>query len=116
MKNQLSLHEVVAIALININKKTFSATFEEIADFIKQRGLYTERKGNITLAKQVMLRSTKANGAYSYLFHQVDDRSIQLKSYPLDKKKPAKKKVIVDSVDLSAYTNEKKPIAKLKNG
>jgi len=114
MKNELSLHEAIVVALINIDKKTFSATFNEIAAYIDNRNLYGERKGNITLAKQVMLRSTKAKGAYSYLFHQIDDQTIQLKSYPLIKKKPTLKKVIVDCVNLSAYTQDKKPIAKLK--
>ena len=114
MKNDLSLHEAIVIALVNIDKKTFSATFDEIAVYIDNRNLYSERKGNITLAKQVMLRSTKAKGAYNYLFHQIDDQTIQLKSYPLIKTKPARKKVVVDGVDLSAYTKDKKPIAKLK--
>jgi len=66
------------------------------------------------MSEQVMLRSTQSSGRYQYLFHRIDDHTIQLKSFPLIKKKPAKKKVIVDGVDLSAYTKEKKPIAKLK--
>jgi len=114
MKNTLTLHEAIVIALINIDKKTFSATFDEIAAHIDKRGLYTERRGDITLARQVMLRSTKAKGAYSYLFHQIDDQTIQLKSYPPIKKKPIRKKIIINGVDYSKYTKEKKTKAKLR--
>ena len=114
MKNTLSLHEAIVIALINIDKKTFAATFDEIAAHIDKRGLYSERRGNITLAKQVMLRSTKAKGAYSYLFHQIDDQTIQLKSYPPIKKKPTPIKAFMNGIDLSQYTEEKKTKAKLR--
>ena len=114
MKNTLTLHEAIVIALINIDKKTLSATFDEIAAHIDKRGLYSERRGDITLAKQVMLRSTKAKGAYIYLFHQIDDQTIQLKSYPPIKKQPPRKKVYMNGVDLSQYTEEKKTTAKLR--
>ena len=67
MKNLLSLHEAITIALININKENFSASFEEIANYIEKRNLYPERKGNIDLATQVMLRSTKSKRKI-YLF------------------------------------------------
>lgn len=80
MKNLLTLHEAIVIALINLNKENFSATFVEIAVFIDDRGLYTERKGGIDLAKQIMLRATKSSGNYSYLFEQVDANSIKLKT------------------------------------
>ncbi|WP_141672838.1 hypothetical protein [Flavobacterium crassostreae] len=79
MKNLLTLHEAIVIALININKENFSATFDEIADFIEKRGLYTERKGEIDLTKQIMLRSTKSKGNYIYLFEQIDNSSIKLR-------------------------------------
>lgn len=74
MKNLLTLHEAIVIALININKENFTATFDEIADFIDNRGLYTKRKGEIDLAKQIMLRATKSKGNYSYLFEQIDTK------------------------------------------
>lgn len=77
-KNLLSLHEAIVIALINQPNRT--ASFAEIAVFIEQRNLYTERKGNIDLATQVMLRSTKAKGAYWYLFEQVNEKEIRLRN------------------------------------
>lgn len=80
MKNLLSLHEAIIIALININKETFTASFEEIATFIEKRNLYPERKGNIDLVTQVMLRSTKSKGKYSYLFTQIDENRIKIKA------------------------------------
>lgn len=102
------------IALINIDKKTFAATFDEIAAYIEKRGLFDEAE-NCPLPKQIMLRATQSGGRYRrYLFHQVDNDTIQLKSYPLIKKKAERKKIIVDGVDISAYTNSKKTIAKLK--
>jgi hypothetical protein len=76
-KNLLSLHEAIVIALIN--QPTRSANFEEIAKFIEERKLYPERKGNIPLATQVMLRSTKANGAYHDLFEEVGTNQIRLR-------------------------------------
>ena len=79
MKNLLTLHEAIVIALINIDKKSFSATFDDIAAFIKKRKLFPERKGGVDLATQVMLRSTKASGAYHYLFEQVDGNAIRLR-------------------------------------
>ncbi len=78
LKNKLSLHEAIVIALININKKNFSATFEEIAHYIEKYNLFENRKGNISLLKQIELRSTKSKGAYLYLFKQIDESSIQL--------------------------------------
>lgn len=80
MKNLLSLHEAIVIALININKDTFTASFDEIASYIDKKNLYPIRKGNIDLSTQVMLRSTKSKGNYFYLFTQVDENRIKLKS------------------------------------
>lgn len=80
MKNLLTLHEAIVIALINLNKENFTATFDEIAAYIDNRGLYPERKGGIDLAKQVMLRSTKSKGNYSYLFEQIDTNSVKLRA------------------------------------
>lgn len=78
MKNLLSLHEAIVIALININKENFSATFDEIASYIDKKKLYPIRKGNIDLSTQVMLRSTKSKGKYSYLFKETDKTTIKL--------------------------------------
>lgn len=80
-KNLLSLHEAIAIALIN--KPNRAATFYEIACFIEERNLYPVRKGNVALVTQVMFRSTKAQGAYSHLFDQLDENSIRLKNNPV---------------------------------
>lgn len=79
MKNLLSLHEAIVIALINLNKETFSATFEEIATYIEKRNLFPEREGNVDLATQVMLRSTKSKGNYLYLFEQIAENKIRLR-------------------------------------
>lgn len=79
MKNLLTLHEAIVVALININKETFTATFDEIATYIENRNLYTERKGNVDLATQVMLRSTKSKGNYLYLFEQITENKIRLR-------------------------------------
>jgi len=78
MKNLLSLHEAIVVALININKETFTASFDEIADYIEKKNLYPNRKGAIDLSTQVMLRSTKTKGKYSYLFTQTDTNTIKI--------------------------------------
>lgn len=77
-KNLLSLHEAIVIALINHPNRT--ATFVEITDYIEQRNLYPARKGNIQLSTQVMLRSTKAKGAYKHLFEQINEDKICLRN------------------------------------
>ena len=77
-KNLISLHEAIVIALINQPER--KATFTEVALIIEQRNLYPERKGNIELATQVMLRSTKAKGAYLHLFEQVSVDTIRLRN------------------------------------
>jgi hypothetical protein len=77
-KNVLSLHESIVVALIS--KRSRIASFEEIAKFIEKRGLYTDRKRNIPLATQIMLRSTKAKGFYHHLFDQMDEKTIKLRN------------------------------------
>ena len=77
MKNLLTLHEAIALALLS--KKDRTATFAEIAAFIENRDLYAERKGGILLSEQVMLRSTKSSKRYSYLFEEVDRDRIRLR-------------------------------------
>jgi len=78
MKNQLYLHEAIVIALINIDKVTYTASFEQIANYIEGRGLYLERKGNISLSKQVELRSIQSKKRYAYLFKDLGNGSIKL--------------------------------------
>lgn len=80
MKNDLTLHEAIVIALINLNKETFSASFDEISEFIEKRNLYPKRKRGIDLKKQVMLRSTKSKGNYTYLFEQINENEIKLRN------------------------------------
>jgi hypothetical protein len=80
-KNLLKLHEAIVIALINLDKQQFTATFKDIANYIEKRNLYPMRKGNIPLANQVMLRSTKAQEFYSYLFESVHEDSIRIRRY-----------------------------------
>ena len=77
IKNILSLHEAIILALINQPSRT--ASFEGIANFITKRNLYPNRKGNIPLATQVMLRSTKAKGAYAHLFEDLGAGYIRLR-------------------------------------
>jgi len=77
-KNLISLHEAIAIALLSKENRT--ASFEEIADFIIERNLCPIRDGNIPLSTQVMLRSTKAKGAYHHLFEEVGTDSIRLRT------------------------------------
>ena len=58
MNNLITLHEAISIALLsNMDRKL---TFKDIADFINQRNLYPNRKGNITLEKQIMYVRLKA--------------------------------------------------------
>lgn len=81
MKNLLTLHEAIVIALID--KKAFAnrtGTFEAIANYIERRNLYPNRKGNIPLSTQVMLRSTKAKKQYVYLFEEISEDTIRLRN------------------------------------
>jgi len=78
MKNLLKLHEAIAIALLS--KESRSSTFDEIAKFITDRNLFPIRKGNISLSKQIMLRSTKSSQRYSHWFEQIDNSSIRLRN------------------------------------
>ena len=78
-KNLLSLHEAIAVALLN--KPNREATFQEIASFIELRKLYPERKAGIPLPTQIMLRSTKSNGAYKHLFEEMSNGKIRLRGW-----------------------------------
>lgn len=82
IKNLLSLHEAIVIALINVDKERFSASFEEIANYIDRKNLFPIREGGITLAKQIELRSTQSKGAYTYLFEKIGKERIALKLKP----------------------------------
>ena len=78
LKNIVSLHEAIVIALIN--KPNRSATFEEIEQFILKRSLIVNRKGGLSLTKQIMLRATKSRGRYYHLFEPIDEHSIRLRN------------------------------------
>jgi hypothetical protein len=77
MKNILTLHEAIAVVLIGKPDRT--ACFQEIADAIEKRGLFPLRRGDISLAKQVELRSVQSQGRYSHLFEFFSPDSIKLK-------------------------------------
>lgn len=76
-KNLIRLHEAVVLALINEPMRT--ANYEKIAGFISKRNLFTNRKGNVSLETQIMLRCTKSNGAYGKYFEDLGAGFIHLK-------------------------------------
>lgn len=55
MKNLLTLHEAIVIAIINIDKDDFIATFKEISENIEIRKLYPNHKGGVELASDVKI-------------------------------------------------------------
>ena len=66
MKNLLTLHEAVAVVLLKQPNRT--ATFQKIADEIERRNLFPERKGGITLAEQIKLRTSISSSKYKHWF------------------------------------------------
>lgn len=66
MKNLLTLHETIAVVLLSEPNRT--ATFQKIADRIEKRNLFPNRKGEITLAKQIELRTAIKSSKYKHLF------------------------------------------------
>ena len=66
MKNLLTLHEAVAVVLLNQPNRR--ATFQTIADQIEKRNLFSERKGGISLAEQIKLRTAISSSKYKNLF------------------------------------------------
>ena len=78
MKNLLTLHEAIVLALLKQDNRTLS--FSEIAEYINKRNFFPTRKGNITLEKQVMLRTTKSKGQYFYLFESLGENRVRLKN------------------------------------
>ena len=77
MKNLLTLHEAVAVVLLSQPNRT--ATFQTIADEIERRNLFPERKGGITLAQQIKLRTSIASSKYKHWFHFTSPETISLK-------------------------------------
>jgi len=77
MKNLLTLHEAVAVVLLKQPNRT--ATFQTIADEIERRNLFTERKGWITLAEQIKLRTSISSSKYKHWFEFDSPDNIRLK-------------------------------------
>jgi len=77
MKNLLRLHEAIAIVLLKQPNR--AASFDRIALEIEKRGLFPNRKGNISLSKQVELRTVQSQGRYKHLFERVNGNSVRLK-------------------------------------
>lgn len=77
MKNTLSLHEAVAVVLLTKQNKI--ATIEKIEKEIEERELFPLRKGNITLAKQIKLRTAIASSKYQHLFEFKEPNILTLK-------------------------------------
>jgi hypothetical protein len=76
MKNLLTLHEAVAVILLSEPNRT--ATFETITDKIEKRNLFPERKGGITLAKQIKLRTSISSSKYKHWFNFIPPDTVQL--------------------------------------
>jgi hypothetical protein len=77
MKNLLKLHEAVVVVLLNIPNKM--ASFETVAEVIEKRKLFPNRKGNISLATQIKIRTAIKSSRYKYLFEFVEPDLIKLK-------------------------------------
>jgi uncharacterized heparinase superfamily protein len=77
MKNLLTLHEAVAVVLLGEQNRT--ATFQEIADEVERRKLFLERKGGITLAEQIKLRTSISSSKYKHWFEFTKPETLKLK-------------------------------------
>lgn len=77
MKNVLTLHEAVAVVLLG--KPSRTATFQTIADEVERRKLFPERKGRITLAKQIQLRTSISSSKYKHWFEVTKPDILKLK-------------------------------------
>ena len=76
MNNLVTLHEAMVLALITSPNRTMSIA--EIATFIEKRKLFVNRKGNITLEKQIELRLLPS-GNHSDLFDEPEKGIVKLK-------------------------------------
>ena len=77
MKNILTLHEAVAVVLLKLPNRT--ATFQSVADEIERRNLFSERKGGITFAEQIKLRTSISSSKYKHWFEFTKPDIIRLK-------------------------------------
>jgi hypothetical protein len=78
-KGKLHLHEAIVVAVINLNKKTFQATCEEIQDYIEKRELYMQEEGEQPIEVQTYLRTFCSQRKYSYLFETVGKDTVKLR-------------------------------------
>jgi hypothetical protein len=77
--NKLTLHEAIVVAIINLNKETFQATFEEIIAYIEKHKLYAqEKKGVPPTRKQICMRVFCSQQKYSFLFEKVGEDTVKL--------------------------------------
>jgi hypothetical protein len=76
MRNLLTLHE--AVAFILIGQPIRAATFQTIANKIEKRHLFPIRKGRITLAKKIELRTVLKTSKYRHLFEFIKPDKIRL--------------------------------------
>ena len=74
MKNLLTLHEAIILVLLKRPERT--ATFDEIAREIDRRNLFPVRKGNISLGKQIELRTSLSSSKYKHFFQKVSVNQI----------------------------------------
>ena len=77
MKNLLTLYEAIAVVLLSQTDR--SATFQNIADEVEKRNLFPERKGGITLAEQIKLRTAIATSKYKHWLEFIKPDTIKLK-------------------------------------
>jgi len=77
MKNLLKLHE--AIAVILLNQPNRCANFQTIAIEVEKRNLFPIRKGNISLAEQIKLRTSISSSKYKHWFDYTKPDIVKLK-------------------------------------
>ena len=77
MKNLLTLHEAVAVILLGTPNR--AATFQNIADEVERRKLFPERKGRITLAEQIKLRTSISSSKYKHWFEFTKPDMLKIK-------------------------------------
>jgi hypothetical protein len=76
MKNKITLHQAVIEVLSEQPGKT--ATLQQIADEIEYRNLFPIRKGRISLAEQIRLRTTIKSSPYKHLFEFTEPDILKL--------------------------------------
>lgn len=78
MISTLKLHEAISVVLLDKANRT--ATTQEIADEINQRGLYQRKDGEPLPAFQVMQRTKLSKGNYHHLFEWIAPDSVKLRN------------------------------------